>query len=150
MAERKPLIAPDALPSDTLTRILHRDRKDSGRSPSPNAPSQTVSAFAENNEDAQLASKLASSEERSQVHVAALPDHEASSEAKTPLSRRELRRQAEELADTPVVPITLRIPSGLNDWLDTYAFNHRKEGSKKQSLVAEAVMILMLEKEVQE
>ena len=53
--------------------------------------------------------------------------------------------QAKRLAATPAMPITLRLPTGLNDFLDDYAHEHRKEGVKKQDLVARAVQLLVIE-----
>lgn len=50
---------------------------------------------------------------------------------------------ARELAATTAVPITLRMPNGLNDWLDEYAHQHRKKGVKKQDLIAAAVQLLV-------
>jgi len=45
------------------------------------------------------------------------------------------------------MPITLRVPEGLNDWLDEYAHAHRKSGVKKQDLVSRAIQLLIIESE---
>ena len=56
-----------------------------------------------------------------------------------------IHKHAEEMARTRLIPMTLRIPEELNDWLDEYAHDHRKEGVKKQSLISRAVQLLYIE-----
>jgi len=72
---------------------------------------------------------------------------EAKTEAKTAEQQSRLTdRQgyAQALSATRAIPITLRLPEGLNDWLDEYAHLHRKQGVKKQDLIARAVELLVL------
>jgi hypothetical protein len=58
-----------------------------------------------------------------------------------------VQQRAAQLAATRLIPITLRLPEGLNDWLDDYAHEHRKEGIKKQDLISRAVQLLVMEAE---
>lgn len=55
-----------------------------------------------------------------------------------------------ELASSRMAVVTLRLPEGLNDWLDEYAHQHRKEGVKKQDLISEAIQLLVMAKEAEE
>lgn len=56
-------------------------------------------------------------------------------------------RDIEERANTPKRLCSYRIPEGLDDWLEVYAFERRKQGVKKQDLVAEAIGLLIASKE---
>ncbi len=64
-------------------------------------------------------------------------------------SKKDQKQYAQELASTPMAVITLRLPEGLNDWLDDYAHAHRKQGVKKQDLISEAVQLLVVAKDWQ-
>jgi hypothetical protein len=50
---------------------------------------------------------------------------------------------AEELAKTPTVTVTLRLPAGLNQWLDAYLHGAWPSKLRKQGLVSEALRLLI-------
>lgn len=50
--------------------------------------------------------------------------------------------EAQDLAETSTTTVTLRIPHGLNDWLDEYVHGSWPEKVKKQQLVTEALQLL--------
>jgi len=50
---------------------------------------------------------------------------------------------AKKLSDTPTVSVTLRIPRGLNDWLQEYSHLSYPETLGKGQLVAEAIRMLV-------
>lgn len=49
---------------------------------------------------------------------------------------------AEELAETPTMTVTLRIPQGFNEWLDEYIHRSWPQKIRKQELVVEALRLL--------
>jgi hypothetical protein len=51
--------------------------------------------------------------------------------------------EGRRLADTPTTTVTLRLPRGLNDWLDEYVHRAWPERVRKQELVAEALRMLL-------
>jgi hypothetical protein len=50
---------------------------------------------------------------------------------------------ARELSRSPTTTVTLRLPQGMNDWLDAYLHRAWPERIRKQELVAEALMLLI-------
>src|SRR5438067_1173238 len=50
---------------------------------------------------------------------------------------------ADELAGTPTTTVTLRLPSGLNQWLDGYVHGAWQTKVRKQALVIEALRLLI-------
>jgi hypothetical protein len=50
---------------------------------------------------------------------------------------------AEDLASTPTTTVTLRLPTGLNQWLDGYVHGAWPAKVKKQELVVEALKLLI-------
>jgi hypothetical protein len=50
--------------------------------------------------------------------------------------------EAEYLAGTPTITVTVRIPRALNDWLDAYVHGSWPERVLKQGLVIEALKLL--------
>lgn len=58
-----------------------------------------------------------------------------------PLLERRIE-EAQDLAETSTTTVTLRIPHGLNDWLDEYVHGSWPEKIKKQQLVIEALQLL--------
>jgi hypothetical protein len=50
---------------------------------------------------------------------------------------------ADELANTPTTTVTLRMPTGLNQWLDAYAHGAWPAKVLKQELVVEALRLLI-------
>ena len=53
------------------------------------------------------------------------------------------REEAQELAATPTTTVTLRIPQGLNEWLDEYVHRSWPTRVRKQELVVEALQLLI-------
>ena len=190
--ERKPLIEPGSvLPAtDTLSRILERDRTTSGRrgpaassnieerspdedltsiqsgtqdnpvvrEPELSARSNITSNITANmpvrsyesagekmyaHEDAHKAAKV-----RVQKTARAEGLSSARKDGNTD-ARADAQRDAQRMAASRAIPITLRMPEELNDWLDEYAHSHRKQGVKKQDLIARAVQLLVVELEAE-
>jgi hypothetical protein len=50
---------------------------------------------------------------------------------------------ADELARTPTTTVTLRLPAGLNQWLDGYVHGAWPARVRKQELVVEALRLLI-------
>jgi hypothetical protein len=50
---------------------------------------------------------------------------------------------ADELSKTPTTTVTLRLPAGLNQWLDGYVHGAWPSKVKKQELVVEALRLLI-------
>jgi hypothetical protein len=50
---------------------------------------------------------------------------------------------ADELARTPTTTVTLRLPAGLNEWLDGYVHGAWPARIRKQELVVEAIRLLI-------
>ena len=50
---------------------------------------------------------------------------------------------ADELARTPTTTVTLRLPTGLNRWLDAYVHGAWPQKVRKQQLVTEALRMLI-------
>ena len=48
-----------------------------------------------------------------------------------------------DLQDQPLSQLNVRVPQGINDWLDEEAHRQRKKGVTKQSLVTRAITMLM-------
>lgn len=153
-SERKPLIAPGSvLPSiDTLSRILERDRQRSGRNPLPKPEDPPLAAGTP-----VPASAPAGQGEAKDAHITSnITAHtESNTDARPRRTRKgqtdtsqkslvEAQGYAHHLASTRAIPITLRLPEGLNDWLDEYAHTHRKQGVRKQDLIARAVALLVV------
>ena len=52
-------------------------------------------------------------------------------------------KEAKRMAQSPTMTVTLRIPRGMNDWLDEYVHRAWPERIKKQELVIEALQMLI-------
>ena len=186
--ERKPLIEPGSvLPAtDTLSRILERDRVASGRKspalssdadPPHSAPGSDARPSSANGlsgptpeaktlhdvQDGDITSNItahtpANKVSQSLIHTDAQPPVRPSTQTDAKASvkmgtKKSSKLDAEEAVQTRVrlmaasraVPITLRMPEELNDWLDEYAHTHRKQGVKKQDLIARAVQLLVID-----
>jgi hypothetical protein len=52
--------------------------------------------------------------------------------------------EGRRLAETPTTTVTLRLPRGLNDWLDEYVHRAWPKRVRKQELVAEALRMLVV------
>jgi len=63
------------------------------------------------------------------------------------LSKKSVKAAAEKLTDSRLTTVSVKMPEALNDWLDQYAFAHRKEKVLKQDLVAKAIQLLYVELE---
>lgn len=190
--ERKPLIEPGSvLPAtDTLSRILERDRVASGRkSPAlssdaeptqpapgsdalpsganglsgPTPAAETLRDMPTEDITSNIAAQTPANKTTQQlshtdVHQPALPDVQADAKAATKMgakksskpdaeeaAREAVQARARRMAASRAIPITLRLPEELNDWLDEYAHAHRKQGVKKQDLIARAVQLLVID-----
>ena len=161
-------------PTDMLSRIVARDRTASGRAPQlagmPAPPSPTAlpeSLEEKEGSDGNITSNItahtrshtensaeANTETFADSRIATHTDakavrrKQAQSDAKQE-SREESKaaaaQRAHQLGQSRPIPITLRLPEALNDWLDEYAHSHRKQGIKKQDLIARAVQLLVVE-----
>jgi hypothetical protein len=160
--ERKPIIETGSI----LSNVLQRDRQNSGREAPPMAthdeepisqeaaPLIDLSANQQVSEPAsksvsQLTSKLDEDDAHDSKAVSKTPGLPADQQASKPvsLSKREIRQAAEALAESRLVTVSLKLPEGLNDWLDQYAFARRKQKVLKQDLVAKAIHLLYVELE---
>lgn len=64
--------------------------------------------------------------------------------ASRPKKSASAEEDAQNRAQTPKRLCSYRIPEGLDDWLEEYAFQHRHTGMKKQDLVAQAIQLLIV------
>lgn len=169
--ERKPLIEPGSVLPDPqpglLERIVARDRAASGRAEAPESflqvdpkPQAETHPQADGNITSNITahipahpeSSVANREEEQQARRAAVrkSTHKDTQPEEKTVSKSAVHEtaqaEARERAATRPIPITLRLPEGLNDWLDDYAHAHRKEGVKKQDLISRAVQLLILER----
>lgn len=162
---RKSLISPGSIlperaadpESDTMmSRILQRDRVQSGRPAPEEATGIAEDDFAESNITDNITAHTES-------HTSAQKTEQPTAQADAPPRNRNKVRPAKMTAvvappsnqvaqeaatrmrRSRLIPMTLRIPEELNDWLDEYAHRHRKEGIKKQDLIARAVELLYIE-----
>lgn len=160
--DRKPLIEPGSLLPEAETligRILERDRQTSGRkaqefslSPAPESVPEAPPQSA--NETGNITSNITAHILAQQENIATrqkasnrrskAETQSAAQQDTQPRILTETQAYAQQLAATRAIPITLRMPEGLNDWLDDYAHQHRKQGVKKQDLIARAVELLVL------
>lgn len=145
--DRKPLIEPGSIvprADDITSRIIERDRINSGRkapleakakvsSPSPKVYKTSDEERGEDDITENITCNITTQKQSNALR------NIITKKANT----KEARVLAEELASTALTVVTLRLPSGLNDWLDDYAHAHRKEGVKKQDLVSVAVQMLV-------
>lgn len=51
--------------------------------------------------------------------------------------------EAQKMADSPTMTVTLRIPQQMNEWLDEYVHGAWREKIKKQDLVIEALCLVI-------
>ena len=73
--------------------------------------------------------------------LSSAPTAEAAASEGEPLIANRVEA-AQDLALTPTMTVTLRIPHGLNDWLDEYVHGSWPQKIKKQELVIEALRLL--------
>ncbi|WP_395088823.1 hypothetical protein [Armatimonas sp.] len=153
-------VLPDA---DTMSRILQRDRENAGRpAPASALPAQpeekditsNITAHMRSNEEISAdanprrhaAAKATSNNPRQKAPV----EKSASEEPGSPSRQAHLEAEAMKLSASRMIPITLRIPEELNDWLRDYSHRKHKQGIKKQDLIAQAVRLLYVELEAME
>lgn len=72
------------------------------------------------------------------------------SEIDREVQRRTAYARARTLGDTEMKVIGLKVPDGLNDYLDDYYHRHRKTGLKKQDLVKLALQWLVVHLEAED
>lgn len=128
-AKRKPIIEPGSV----LQNIIQRDRELSGRAEPAFPDSAAQEAHTDKEEEKQVSKPV------SKLTSKLSPDGQRLN------SKRDLRRLAADLSQSPLTTVSLKVPAGLNEWLDEYAFQHRKEGVKKQDLVRQALQLLIVE-----
>jgi len=143
MIEEGSILAPQA---DLMSRVIGRDRAQSGRETGPpeakSDPSFEDANITSNITDNITISDDAQSGIQDDVQKAAKP--RVRQVAKL-TEREDALQYARELLATVAQPITLRMPEGLNDYLDETAHEHRKARVKKQDLVSAAVQLLVIE-----
>jgi hypothetical protein len=132
---------------DMMSRVLERDRVKNGRRPPEpehitNLQAAHITMHEAISEYEQPRTQEGSSEEART---------ETQADAKTPEPQRSraairagAQKRAQQMASSPAIPITLRLPTELNDFLDESAHALRKKGVKKQDLVSRAVQLLVV------
>ncbi|MBC8134523.1 MAG: hypothetical protein H8F28_01380 [Fibrella sp.] len=158
---RRPLIPPGTLdatgaqPLSLQEKIIARDAEKNGR-PAPKFGNSAETSF---NTDSNITSNT---ESNITAHITAQEDSQTDgqedalpraqepvkasrSEGAKPPTKKTVRQYAQEMGETTAIPITLRLPEGLNDYLDEQAHRHRKSKVLKQDLVRLAVQLLVEE-----
>lgn len=150
---RKPLIPPGTLdaagaqPLSLQEKIIARDAEKNGR-PTPRfgngveTPVQSDDNITSNTESNITAHITAQEDSQSDEQREVLPRTQAPAKASI---KKTARQHAQELGSTPMMPITLRLPEGLNDYLDDQAHRHRKSKVLKQDLMRIAIQLLVEE-----
>lgn len=136
--ERKPLVDTESL----LGNVLKRDRELSGR----DAPESDIAAEPriepEENEEAstpRVSGGFALEATR------AKPASNLTDKLTGKPTKRELAAQAKALAESRFTTVSLKLPEELNDWVDQYVFDRRKEKVLKQELISRAIQLLYIE-----
>jgi hypothetical protein len=135
--------------SDLLGNVIKKDREQAGRGEAPKpgeSPDQIntsvtvldntdnkTSTQTHNNTDTQY-------DNNTETQVIKPPRKKRPAEERPTLERR--FEEAKALAETSTTTMTLRIPAGLNAWLDEYVHGSWPDKVKKQQLVTEALMLL--------
>ncbi len=139
---RKPLIEPgsllpEAAGTDVMSRVLERDREKSGRK-GPAHVEEPIPDDITSNINAHITTQ---EEIREYSHAETNAPAQITAQQR---SKPAALKYAKQLAQTPAQPITLRLPEGLNDFLDDQAHQRRKKGVKKQDLVALGMQLLVV------
>lgn len=123
---------------DLVSSVVAQDRKRSGRDGKKaeenydNMTSHTVIKQYDNKTN-----KQAIKQSRNKT--------EAPQKVSKKLTREDLLKQrvleAQQMAQSPTMTVTLRIPKELNEWLDAYTHGAYKEKIKKQDLVIESLRL---------
>ena len=147
MARRAPLIAPGSVlaareesPAESvMDDVISRHKQRKGIEETP---------IAEGAEDNITSNITANTTENITAHTPANKRiHEetrasSSNSAQEETGAEEHAHRAERLGKSRMVPMTLRIPEKLDDYLTEQAHRLRKRGVKKQDLVSRAVQLL--------
>lgn len=134
--------------SDILGNVIKRDRETAGRSdgqpvtkPGESNTSVTVIDNTSDNTNVQSDNNtLTQNDKNTATPVIKRERKKAPTDERSLLEKR--REEAKTLAETSTTTMTLRIPAGLNDWLDEYVHGSWPDRIKKQQLVTEALMLL--------
>lgn len=137
--ERKPLVDTESL----LGNVLKRDRALSGRE----APESDIAAEQPvQHEEAEPTPELFEKQEAPTPEPPkAKPASNLTDKLTGKPTKRELAAQAKALAESRFATVSLKLPEELNDWVDQYVFEHRKEKVLKQDLISRAIQLLYIE-----
>lgn len=136
--ERKPLVDTESL----LGNVLKRDRALSGRE----APESDIAAEQPvQHEEAESTPELEKQEAPTTESPKAKPTSNLTDKLTGKPTKRELAAQAKALAESRFATVSLKLPEELNDWVDQYVFEHRKEKVLKQDLISRAIQLLYIE-----
>lgn len=125
---------------DLMTRVLNREREKSGKSEPVSTPDDSpidnitsnITAHIPSNEEAQPVMKKRSNAEVQKT--ARINRQEA--------TRADGLQRAKESASGTAMPITLRLSSDLNDFVDDLVHEHRKQDVRKQDVIALGMQLL--------
>ena len=136
--------------SDLLGNVIKKDREQGGRGEAPKLPdpqpdhSNTSVTVLENTSDSTNVQAHNNTETQNdnntETQVIKPTRKKRETDGRSLLERRV--EEAKALAETGTTTMTLRIPAGLNDWLDEYIHGSWPDKVKKQQLVTEALQLL--------
>ena len=132
--------------SDLLGNVIKRDQATGGRgetdiSKNDINTSVTVLDNTENKTNVQYdKNTLTQDDGNTETQVIKRERKKKPTDERPTLERR--IEEAQALSETSTMTMTLRIPAGLNDWLDEYVHGSWPDKIKKQQLVTEALMLL--------
>ena len=120
---------------DILGNVIKRDRAQAGRRDTPESINTSVTVLdnTENKTNVQSGNNTV-------TQVIKQERRKKAPEGRSLLERRV--EEAKALSETATTTMTLRIPAGLNEWLDEYVHGSWPEKIKKQQLVTEALLLL--------
>jgi hypothetical protein len=128
--------------NDLLGNVIRTDRKQYGRDARTDAPAETPPLpVPQDNTPAPQETDIPE-EEVLTATVAPTTKRRQPARPRTTSLVAERVEQAEEMASSPTVTVTLRIPKDLNDWLDEYVHHSWRQKLRKQGLVTEALQML--------
>ena len=157
---RRPLIAPGTLdaagaqPLSLQETIIARDAEKNGRPAPKFGNTDNITSNTESNITAHITAQEDSPPDGQEdglprTQAPSQPGRgeggKVSAKKSASVPTKSARQRALELAESKAVPITLRMPEGLNDYLDDKAHEHRKSKVLKQDLVSLAVQLLVEE-----
>jgi hypothetical protein len=139
---------------DLMSNVVAQDRKRSGREPKKEEPeydNMTSKNVIKNydNTTSHKAVKRTSRQTRKSASPTAAKAPKSSTDPEPPRSSKNPKEgtlsrrieEAQQMAESPTMTVTLRIPQQLNEWLDEYTHGAWKEKIKKQDLVIEGICL---------